>query len=68
MDSYSLLKVRTEIFPSEEAHARIAPSSWGAQETEFTGGNALGPANRASTLLTRSGVEGVFLDLGPTTG
>jgi len=31
-----LLKVNTEIFPSEEAQLRIAPSSWGAQETELT--------------------------------
>ena len=30
------MKLRTEIFPSEEAQARIAPSSCGAQETEFT--------------------------------
>lgn len=25
-----------EIFPSEEAQAKIAPSSWGAQATELT--------------------------------
>ena len=30
------LNVSTESFPSEEAHARIAPSSWGAQEMELT--------------------------------
>ena len=32
-----LLKVSTDNFPSDEAHARIAPSSWGAHEIEFTG-------------------------------
>jgi len=32
----ALLKVKTESLPSEEAHARIAPSSCGPQETEFT--------------------------------
>jgi hypothetical protein len=31
------LKVRTEILPSEEAQARMAPSSWGAHDTELTG-------------------------------
>lgn len=31
-----LLKVRTEILPSEEAHARIGPSSWGAQAMALT--------------------------------
>jgi hypothetical protein len=31
------LKVRTKIVPFEEAHARIAPSSWGAHDTELTG-------------------------------
>jgi hypothetical protein len=30
------LKVRTEILPSEEAQARMAPSSWGAHDTELT--------------------------------
>ena len=30
------LNVSTESFPSEEAHARIAPNSWGAQEIELT--------------------------------
>lgn len=34
---HSLLKVSTDNFPSDEAHARIAPSSWGAHEIEFTG-------------------------------
>ena len=29
-------KVSTESFPSEEAHARMAPSSWGAEEIELT--------------------------------
>jgi hypothetical protein len=33
---HALLKVSTETFPSEDAHARSAPSSCGAQETEFT--------------------------------
>jgi hypothetical protein len=33
---YTLLKVKTESFPSDEAQATIAPSSCGAQETEFT--------------------------------
>ena len=33
---HALLKVKTETLPSEEAHARIAPSSCGAQETELT--------------------------------
>ena len=32
----ALLKVSTEMVPSEDAQARIAPSSCGAQETEFT--------------------------------
>ena len=31
------LNVRTEILPSEEAQARMAPSSWGAHDTELTG-------------------------------
>lgn len=31
-----LLKVTTEIFESDEAHARIGPSSKGAQAIEFT--------------------------------
>ena len=31
-----LLNERTEILPSEDAHARIAPSSCGAHDTEFT--------------------------------
>lgn len=31
-----LLNVRTLIFPSLDAQARMAPSSWGAQEIEFT--------------------------------
>jgi hypothetical protein len=26
-----------EILPSEEAHARMAPSSWGAHDIELTG-------------------------------
>jgi hypothetical protein len=30
------LKVRTESLPSEDAQARMAPSSWGAHETELT--------------------------------
>ncbi len=30
------LKVRTEILPSEDAQARMAPSSWGAHDTELT--------------------------------
>jgi hypothetical protein len=30
------LNVSTESLPSEDAHASIAPSSWGAQETELT--------------------------------
>lgn len=30
------MNVRTEMVPSEDAHARIAPSSWGAHETELT--------------------------------
>ena len=33
---YVLLNVKTESLPSEEAHATIAPSSWGAQLTELT--------------------------------
>ena len=32
-----LLKVRTEMVPSEDAQARMAPSSCGAHDTEFTG-------------------------------
>jgi hypothetical protein len=28
--------VRTEILPSEDAQARMAPNSWGAHETELT--------------------------------
>lgn len=32
----ALLKVSTEMVPSEDAQARIAPSSCGAQETELT--------------------------------
>ena len=43
-DRYRLLKERTEIFPSEEAQARIAPSSCGAQETEFTVVNPSAPS------------------------
>lgn len=35
--SIAPLKVRTEILPSEEAQARMAPSSWGVHETELTG-------------------------------
>jgi len=35
--SVAPLKVRTEILPSEEAQARMAPSSWGAHDTELTG-------------------------------
>ena len=35
-ESGILLKVSTDILPSEEAHASMAPSSWGAQETELT--------------------------------
>lgn len=31
-----LLNVRTEILPSDEAQARMAPSSCGAQDTELT--------------------------------
>ena len=31
-----LLKVNTEILPSDDAQARMAPSSWGAQDTELT--------------------------------
>lgn len=27
---------KTETLPSEDAHVSIGPSSWGAQETEFT--------------------------------
>ncbi len=30
------LKVRTEILPSEDAQARMAPNSWGAHDTELT--------------------------------
>lgn len=33
----SLLNVKTDILPSEDAQARMAPSSCGAQDTEFTG-------------------------------
>lgn len=32
----SLLNVRTEIFPSLEAQAKIGPNSYGAQEIELT--------------------------------
>ena len=44
-----LLKVKTDSFPSEDAQARIAPSSWGAQDTEFTS-QAAKPNNRATRL------------------
>lgn len=30
------LKVSTDVLPSEDAHARMAPNSAGAQDTEFT--------------------------------
>ena len=33
----ALLKVRTEMVPSEDAQARMAPSSCGSHDTEFTG-------------------------------
>ena len=36
MDDDKLLNVKTETLPSEDAHAKIAPSSWGAQDTELT--------------------------------
>lgn len=32
----SLLKESTDTFPSDDAHATIAPSSWGAHDTELT--------------------------------
>ena len=35
----ALLKERTEILPSDEAQARIGPSSCGDQEIELTGGD-----------------------------
>lgn len=35
-NKHILLNVRTESLPSEDAHATIAPSSWGAQLTELT--------------------------------
>jgi hypothetical protein len=35
--SVAPLNVRTEILPSDEAQARMAPSSWGAHDTELTG-------------------------------
>ena len=44
-----LLKDKTESFPSEDAQARMAPSSWGAQDTEFTS-HAAKPNNRAMRL------------------
>jgi len=67
-DNYRLLKVRTEIFPSEEAQARIAPSSCGAQETEFTVEKHVRfqKSHPNASPLTRSGVESVLFDLGPT--
>ena len=36
LEDYALLNVKTEILPSDDAQARMAPSSWGAQETELT--------------------------------
>jgi len=46
----SSLNCRTEILPSDEAQARMAPSSCGAQEIELTGRSA---GARAATQRTR---------------
>jgi hypothetical protein len=53
--------------PSDEAQARIAPRSWGAQATELTGKeNERTNAVVQKTTGTGSGVQRMLLDSGPT--
>lgn len=53
--------------PSDEAQARIAPRSWGAQATELTGEeNERTKAGVQNTTGTRSGMQRVLLDGRPT--
>jgi hypothetical protein len=42
---------RVETFPSDEAHAKIGPSSCGAQEMEFTTIKIVSPAENLSKAI-----------------
>ena len=54
--------------PSDEAQARIAPRSWGAQATELTGAeNERTKVVVQKTTRTGSGMQRMLLDGRPTT-
>ena len=61
-----LLKVKTESFQSENAQARMPPSSWGAQDTEFS--SKMGKPNERATVMicvTRTRMQSMFFNLDP---